>query len=378
MTDLSAGRKRSQAVAKVVPTRILCVVQGSGGGIGRVECLLAATLSALEKTGFVQAEIIKKQASECTPGAGVTTITANGKTELSRLALARWRRTRPQVVIFGHVNLSVLSLAMKIRRPQTRFVTTVFGVDVWGGLSPARRMALRHMDRVWAISSYTANRVTDLYHIPGDRVRLMPLSLPPNFELSAPVGGRVNGSFDKPLILTVARLDASERYKGVDTVIRALPSVAASMPSVEYVIVGEGSDRARLQRLVSELKLEKRVHFLGRLDDQRLSRLYRDCDIFAMPSRKEGFGLVFLEAMAAGKPVVAAWAGGTPEVVGDHETGFLVPYGDVRALAQALTTLVNDDGLRVRMGEAAKSRVAHKYRFEHFAIRVQDLLAELG
>jgi phosphatidylinositol alpha-1,6-mannosyltransferase len=177
------------------------------------------------------------------------------------------------------------------------------------------------------------------------------------------------------LILTVARLLASEPGKGVDTVIRAMPRLVNFFTSLYYVVVGDGDARPALERLAAECGVAERVVFTGARETGSLRAYYEAADVFVMPSRQEGFGIVYLEAMAVGKPVVAAACGGAPEVVSEGETGFLVSYNDVAALETRLESLLADEGLRRRMGEAGRRKTETQYRLENFR---RGLVALLG
>jgi glycosyltransferase involved in cell wall biosynthesis len=128
--------------------------------------------------------------------------------------------------------------------------------------------------------------------------------------------------------------------------------------------VGDGSDRQRLVDLARGLNVDAYVHFLGRVSDEELKAAYARCSVFVLPSACEGFGLVFVEAMAYGKPVVAARAGATPEVVQDGETGILIDFGDVGQLTAALAKLLSEPESRQRMGAAGLAIVRQKYSYE--------------
>ena len=138
-----------------------------------------------------------------------------------------------------------------------------------------------------------------------------------------------------PLLLTVSRLSRSDCYKGVDNLIEAMPAVLSRHPDARLRIVGHGNDSGRLRKLANSLRVGDSVDMLGHVSDDELKRSFSECSLFALPSRGEGFGLVFLEAMAHGKPCIGAKAGGIPEVI-TPETGLLVHYGDVPALANAI------------------------------------------
>jgi len=165
-------------------------------------------------------------------------------------------------------------------------------------------------------------------------------------------------------LLTVARL--VER-KGIDTVLRALPEIARRHPTLRYAIAGEGPDRARLEALAAQLGVGERVDWLGYVSQEALAPLYASADLFALPSRSipeqgdiEGFGLVLLEAQAAGTPVIAARSGGMPDAVHDGVTGVLIAPDDSAALARVASELLADPARRARMSEAARTFAAGK------------------
>ena len=180
---------------------------------------------------------------------------------------------------------------------------------------------------------------------------------------------------DRPLVLGVSRLVPR---KGFDVLIDAV----AGLPDVQLAIAGAGRDRRRLEARVARRQIAERVHFLGRVpDDASFPRLYGCADVFAMPCRDrwggleaEGFGIVFLEAAAAGVPAVAGRSGGSHEAVVDGETGFVVESRalDVRA---ALGALLADDGLRTRLGAAARERAVNEFSYERLVARLAPVVA---
>jgi glycosyltransferase involved in cell wall biosynthesis len=143
------------------------------------------------------------------------------------------------------------------------------------------------------------------------------------------------------------------------------------------MIVGDGDDRKRLEDLVRENGLSDRVIFTGVVSDEELIGFYKACDVFLMPSRQEGFGIVFLEAMAFEKPVIGGNHGGTPEVIVDNETGFLVEHGDVNSLADRIIRLLLDGELCKRMGQAGRRRVEENYTFDPFRKRLISFLSQV-
>jgi phosphatidylinositol alpha-1,6-mannosyltransferase len=186
-------------------------------------------------------------------------------------------------------------------------------------------------------------------------------------------------------VLTVARLEPEDRYKGVDTLIQIWPALLDAQPHAELVIVGDGRDRGWLQRCASSGGVGERIRFVGRVDDASLRALYRTAEVFALPTRSrvgvgaagEGFGLVFLEAAAAGLPILAGRTAAVPEVIEDEETGLLVDPEDRRAVAHAVDRLLGDQELRAHLGRAARTSVLRRFTYESFGDRIDGLLGGL-
>lgn len=265
-----------------------------------------------------------------------------------------------------HPNLGPLAAVL---RPAVVFA---WGIEVWQPLGRIRGQALRKARLVCTPSLYTARRLIDLQHIPEERVRVLPLAVPEGSPRSQPrlfPAGHV--------VLTVSRLDPSEGYKGVDTLIKALPDVIRAIPDAALAIVGEGENRAKLQTLARTHEVEERIRFLGAVSQEELAGCYQSCEVFALPSAGEGFGFVHLEAMAAGKPVIGGKHGATPEVVKDGTTGFLVRHGDAEELGTALIRLLADASLRREMGARARQHAEMEYSSERFEGRLGAILDEV-
>ena len=289
-------------------------------------------------------------------------------------------RQQPKMIFVNHPNLAPIGWILK-KWTGARLVVVTWGIEVWVPLPFLRRVALRGADLVLAISRYTAKCVEELQGVQAACIHLLPLALDPTFWSDSQK--LYSNGAERPakfpvgrVILSVARLSAEEGYKGIDTVIRALPRIKERVPNVQFVVAGDGDDRPRLEKLARESGVAERVIFLGSLPaaSSELQFSYSNCEIFALPSKGEGFGLVFLEAMAFGKPVVGGAHGGTLDVIQDGITGFLVSHGNVDQLANALTNLLTNDQLRNEMGERARERVRTQYLFGNFASELERVL----
>jgi len=283
-----------------------------------------------------------------------------------------------KVVLAAHPNLGPVAQAMKIVAPRLRTIICTHGVEVWEPLPALRGLALRHADAVLAPSQDTANHVVE-QHVRRERIHVLPWALDPEFEAmpaNTPPAKLPPGYPEGRVILTVGRWLAKERYKGMDTLITALPRLLTSWPELQLLAVGDGDDRAWLEDLAEQNGVNRHVHFLTDLTFEQLSACYEACEMFVLPSRGEGFGLVYLEAMARGKPVIGGAHGGAPEVIEDGVTGYLVPHGDAAQLATSIQTLLSDPALAQKMGGRGRQRVEREFRFSVFAKSLKKILRE--
>ena len=292
-------------------------------------------------------------------------------------ALRAARRTA-KLVLAAHPNLGPVVQAMRFVAPRMKRIICTHGIDVWEPLGGLRRRALRHANLVLAPSRDTADHVASQL-VKRERIRVLPWALDPQFEALLAANPRSAPPRDFPagrVILTVGRWLATERYKGMDTLITALPRLLTSWPELQLVLVGTGDDRAWLEDLTEKNGVHRHVHFLTGLSYSELAACYSACEIFALPSHGEGFGLVYLEAMACGKPVIGGAHGGAPEIIEDGVSGYLVPHGDPIHLATCIEALLADPAHAKEMGARGRQRAEHEFRFNVFAKSLKKILRE--
>jgi glycosyltransferase involved in cell wall biosynthesis len=220
--------------------------------------------------------------------------------------------------------------------------------------------------------------------LPPEQVQLLPNTF--DADRFAPAGkppyllDRFELTEAHRVILTVARLAGGERYKGYDQILRVLPAIRRRVPEARYMIVGSGADRGRIEALVRHLGLTGAVLLAGYVPDEELGDFYNLCDVFAMPSKGEGFGIVFLEALACGKPVLAGNKDGSVDPLLDGELGVLVDPDNGDEIAKQLTLMLKvEHPLAIlRRPEQLRARVIQEYGFARFVERVAGHLEELG
>ena len=256
-----------------------------------------------------------------------------------RAVMRAMRRGRYDLVYCAHLNLLPLARAVAtlLRKP---LVLAIYGIDAWEPSTRAlsRRLA-RSADHVMSISRVTLDRFRSWAPYPDAATTLMPNAIhldefalrPKNAELEARYG--LEG---RKVLMTFGRLAGSERYKGFDAVLDALPAIVARRPDVSYVIAGDGGDRGRLEDKARDLGMADHVVFTGMVREEEKADHYRLADVYVMPSRGEGFGFVLLEAMACGIPAIGSTRDGTREAMREGLLGPIVDPLDQQAVVDAV------------------------------------------
>jgi glycosyltransferase involved in cell wall biosynthesis len=300
-------------------------------------------------------------------GAGLSYTPSGGRRADFVLATIRSLQQRCyDVLISALVGLSPLLFVPSIRNSNALRITFIYGIDAWSRLPLHKRLAARQSDVVISNSRYTARRAATANGLDSSRLRLLYGCIDPELELAPDVVPRLaaRSAFGGPTIVSVSRLARGED-KGHVAVLRALPSVLRTIPDLHYVIIGDGNFRAALEDLARSLGVENRAHFVGSVSDAEVAAYLDSSDAFVMPSRIEGFGFVFLEAMARGVPVIAGVHDAAQEVLGP-DAGLVVDTDDVPQVAAAVVQVLVDSGLRSRLAAAGRRRVDEMFRYPAF------------
>jgi glycosyltransferase involved in cell wall biosynthesis len=283
-------------------------------------------------------------------------------------------------IVIGHINLLSLCIGAISARPLRRTNTLLIahGIEVWYGISRLRRLALARVSAMLCVSAYTRQRILDQApFLQPEQLKIFPNALGETWAREKPPLSPPR-ELPQRFILSVTRLQKGDRYKGVVTVIEALSMLDDT--SLHYIVVGQGNDLQFLQLVARRFGVNNRVHFLSGVSDTELVDLYGQCEAFVLPSGKEGFGIVFLEAMYFGAPVIAAAEKGALDVVRDGETGILVRFGDSIALKQAIERLEGNPALREHLRQVGRSTVIGDgaFTFSRFVGRSAEIFAPGG
>jgi len=280
---------------------------------------------------------------------------------LARAVIAN-RQTQ---VIVTHLHLAPAGLAFTARGAS--LTTILCGVEAWKPLSRLQHAALNRSARLVAISQFTSDRFKAANPACASRtINVCHLGV----GVLAESYQRPDGP---PSALIVGRMAGDERYKGHDLLLEIWREVAAAVPGAVLRIVGGGDDRRRLEQKAASLDLTGKVAFLGRLDEKALHREYERCHAFVMPSRDEGFGFVFVEAMRAARACVGS-RGAAGEIIVDGETGFLVEPGNRLQLVDSIVRLLRDRTAADAMGARGRARFLREFTDDRFRDRFTALV----
>lgn len=341
------------------PTIAAITRNATGGGIAVVADLLWKTV---ERHWGQRAHLLTMFEHEARPA----TMAEKARFAVSLASLEMTGST--DWVLFSHLALAQAhSMVPSTRRPG--YGVFLHGIEVWRPLPQKTVRMLAAADLRIANSRYTADRASELHPEIGP-IEVCPLALPDRPQVDAAAADVRRA----PAVLVVGRMAESERYKGHDQLIDAWDRVTANVPAAQLVIVGDGNDRSRLEAKARASRAAKSIAFTGFVSEAALQQLYRSAALFTLPSRGEGFGLVYLEAMRAGLACIGSRHDAASEVIVDGQTGCLVDQADTTEIADTIARLLLNDDERRALGDAGRRRFEREFTFERFSDRLSAIL----
>jgi len=270
-------------------------------------------------------------------------------------------------VRFASINGGVLGDIVGFESGSTKMILKL--------LAGFEKRACQKAEVVFTPSMYSARKISSLYSIPMEKIKIMHNGI----FFDEWVDEINSAKKDEQRALTVLAVARLYKRKGLDRLINSWVDVVKEYPKAVLSIVGTGLEEENLKKLSAMLSLQGSVKFEGEiLNRSRLARCYRNCDIFALPSRHETFGIVYLEAMSAGKPVVALNSTALPEVVRNGIDGILVDEDDEDALSKAIVSLLGDKAKRKSMGENGRVRVKDNFDWSKVIIPLLNWITVYG
>jgi phosphatidyl-myo-inositol dimannoside synthase len=354
--------------------RILALVAdafGSEGGIATYDRHLIGSLASCRDVAEIVVVPRRGRSAIELPPRVRQLRSVGGRAAYSLAALWEALSRGPFDVIFcGHLYMAPSAAALA-RIVGAHLWIQVHGVEAWHELSLPYRISIESAALVTAVSRDTRRRLLQWAGLDPGRVKVLPNTLDPRFQPGPKSSELLDryGLRDKQILLTISRLSAKEGYKGHDRVIRALPHVLSQHLNAVYLIVGDGDDRKRLEQLAKESGVGDKVRFVGRVSDEQIVDYFRLADVFVMPSTAEGFGIVFIEAMASGATVIAGNKDGSVDALCDGLLGRAIdPESNqdlVRAINEALAC------------PRTYSNQVERFSRERFAGHLEGLLSQI-
>jgi phosphatidyl-myo-inositol dimannoside synthase len=356
-------------------TRVLGLVTEAYGGRGGIAQATRDMVDAFaDHAATTQIDLLVRLAPDPTDGMPPKVKQApavRGRISYALKALASISR-KPDLVYCNHLYMAPLARLIA-RLTNARLVIQLHGIEVWGRVRPQLRYALEAADMLVCVSRDTRRRALGQACIAPERAVVVNNTVNDRFKPGDREAARGKfGIDDEFVLLTVGRLSSQEQYKGHDKVLVALSGLTPpSGRTIRYVVAGDGNDRARLERIARERGVAAQVTFLGHVQNDDLPDLYRAADLFVLPSEGEGFGIVFLEAMACGTPAIGLAVGGASDALGDGELGWCVAQED---FANVLENAIASPPVG---SDALASKVRSRFGREVFRVHVTRALTGL-
>ncbi|BAZ03616.1 glycosyltransferase [Calothrix sp. NIES-3974] len=250
---------------------------------------------------------------------------------------------QPDLIISTHLNFALAAYWLK-RFRNIPYWIVAHGIEAWDIKNTGLKNALYHADLILAVSSYTRKRLILEQQLDPNKVVIIPNTFDihrfipqekPEYLLE-----KYKLTKEQPVILTVSRLVEVKRFKGYDQILKAIPLIRQVIPDIHYLIVGKGNDSKRIEESILKMQLQDYVTLVGFVADEQLCDYYNLCDLFAMPGKREGFGIVYLEALACGKPVLAGNQDGSVDALCHGELGALINPDDIDEIAQTIIQIL--------------------------------------
>jgi phosphatidylinositol alpha-1,6-mannosyltransferase len=255
---------------------------------------------------------------------------------------------KADVILLSHIHLINIVYFIKKIHPHKKIYLLAHGIEIWKKLSDAKLKMLNQLDKIICVSHFTAQKVMEMHQTPIDRIEVLNNCLDPFYHLSA--------QFEKPQVLldryhlnnenlilfSLSRLSSSEKYKGYDHTIKLLPKLLENYPNLIYLLGGkwDAVEKKRLDDLIAKHNLQDHIRMVGFIDESELTEHFLLSDIFILPSKKEGFGIVFIEALASGLRVIAGNKDGSVDALRNGALGVLIDPDDQEGILTSVSSLL--------------------------------------
>jgi len=249
------------------------------------------------------------------------------------------------IVLISHINLAAIGLLIKIFNPKCKIWLIAHGIEVWRTLPQYKRSFLRHCDKIICVSNYTKQQMIARHQLATEKCTVLNnavdpfMNVPVNFMKPDHLLKRYGLTDQNQIIFTLTRLAVTEQYKGHDQVIKVISQLKRAFPAIKYILAGQydHKEEIRIRKLISEHDVNEQVILTGFIDEAELSDHFLLADVFVLPSKKEGFGIVFIEALANGLQVICGNSDGSVDAIRNGELGNAINADNLDELRESIT-----------------------------------------
>jgi len=285
-----------------------------------------------------------------------------------------------RVVILSHVNLLTIGYFIKLFSPKTKVILIAHGIEVWRSFPGWKKRMLQRCDQVIPVSDFTKKKMMEMYQLPEQKFTILnncldPFLPPPKqTKKDNSLLARYGMDASDMVLLTLTRLASKEKYKGYDQVIQAVYNLKDKYASLKYLLVGkyDVAEKNRLDAMIKKLGLQGQIIFTGFVPDIELAGFYTLANLYIMPSKKEGFGIVFIEAMFYGKPVIAGNIDGSADALKNGNLGLLVDPDNQQQITHALVEVLSNTEKYIPNHQ----EVMQNFSFEVYKEKLKGILGE--
>lgn len=283
-------------------------------------------------------------------------------------------------LILGHINLALLGVIFKRIKPSGKLILICHGIEVFEYTRGLKKKVLQKADVILAVSTFTKEKIISKQNISADKIIVFPntidpyFNIPRNFQKPGYLQQRYKIQKGEKVIFTLTRLRSNEGYKGYSKVINILPQLLANGMKVKYILAGGADEKEKIhiQKLISDLKLEQHVLLTDFIREEEIQDHYLLADVFVMPSKGEGFGIVYIEAMACGLPVIAGNKDGSTEALRFGELGVLIDPDSEEELMTAIKSIMDKKVNPKQIQE----NMLHYFSFQSFTAKLNSVFEQ--
>jgi glycosyltransferase involved in cell wall biosynthesis len=288
---------------------------------------------------------------------------------------------KTDVIFISHINLAIVGLAIKKLNPACKIILIAHGIEVWRPLSPIQQSFLKKCDKIICVSNFTRREIIRLHSINAENCVVLNnvvdpfMKLPSNFEKPQYLLNRYQLTADAIVLFTLTRMAVTEQYKGYEQVVKIIDKLRHKFPSIKYILSGQYdvAEEKRIKQLIEEYKVEGQVILTGFVDEAELSDHFLLADLFTLPSKKEGFGIVFIEALSCGLPVVCGNVDGSMDAIKNGELGQAINPDNLVELENTLAGYLATP-LTVNMRKQLQQKCLHYFNEDNYIDKLQHLL----